>query len=133
MPLRLPQTAIRPTRPLQLQLLTTTRLFSAEAPIKFDQTKQSNDPGGKPRDGPGGNGSNGSGGHPAKQSDTQERPSRSTGVRSDGPDGRAGEGKAAGRVHKGDKEAVDGAMQHSVKKPIPGDGNTSEGRGGDAL
>ncbi|ROW02463.1 hypothetical protein VMCG_06141 [Cytospora schulzeri] len=151
MPLRLPPQAaasLRPTRPHHHHFIPRHRYYSS--PIKFDQTKESNDPNGKLREdqpfnktnsGKGGSSSSSpsssSSSHPAKQGDPQEKPSRSTGVRSEGEGAGDEGGKAApppkGKVHKGDKEAVDGALQHSVKRPIPGAGSTSEGRGGDAL
>lgn len=126
----------------------TPRLFySADAHIKFDQTKKSNEPGGEPRSEKDGGGipadkqPHDDHQHPAKQSDPQPAPARSTGVMADGPGGKAGEGKEeegqapapAGKVSQADKDAVDGAMQHSIKRPIPGGGDTSKGRGGDAF
>ncbi|KUI72369.1 hypothetical protein VM1G_11825 [Cytospora mali] len=108
------------------------------APIKFDQTKKSNDPDGEPREGQHDASSSGKGSadaqpHPAKQPDPQSTPSKSTGVRGEGPGGKAGEGQRTGGAQQKDKEAVEGAKQHSVRKPIPSEGNTPEGRGGSAL
>ncbi|KUI56313.1 hypothetical protein VP1G_03744 [Cytospora mali] len=145
MPFHLQQAAIRTTRSLRLRTtpwaITTTaaRFYSpGTAPIKFDQTKKSNDPDGEPREGQHDASSSGKGSadaqsHPAKQPDPQSTPSKSTGVRGEGPGGKAGEGQRTGGVQQKDKEAVEGAKQHSVRKPIPSEGNTPEGRGGSAL
>ncbi|KAI1378182.1 hypothetical protein F4677DRAFT_385386 [Hypoxylon crocopeplum] len=81
--------------------------------VKIDQTKKSNDPSedqkeehhkqatrttsGEGRD------------HPAKQPDPQQSPSKSTGVRSEGPESKSGEGLDTG-VHK---ERGAGPGQHS--------------------
>ncbi|KIX96332.1 uncharacterized protein Z520_08110 [Fonsecaea multimorphosa CBS 102226] len=42
-------------------------------------------------------------GHPAKQPDPQKPPERSTGFETEGPDGKSGEGKDTGGVHKQEK------------------------------
>lgn len=154
MPLRLPKTLpslhrllLTPYKPpiitTIITTITTRPQTTQKPPIRFDQTKKSNDPDGAPTDNHTHNAKednsndNNKPPHPAKQPHTQETPSRSTGVRAEGPGGKkAGEGAggaAVGKVHEGDKEAVDGAVQHSIKRPIPGAGNTPEGRGGDAL
>ncbi|RYC65220.1 hypothetical protein CHU98_g979 [Xylaria longipes] len=73
---------------------------SAIGEIKFDQTKESNDPlkGLKPEHKAHAKqtGSNEGEDHPAKQPDPQPAPSKSTGVRYDGPDSKAGEGRDKG-------------------------------------
>lgn len=88
--------SIRPIRLPQPQKNYT----AATSQIRFDQTKTSNDPSKgmtsqhkdqskNTHDGAGGD-------HPAKQPDPQQAPSKSTGVRTDGPDGKAGEGQDKG-------------------------------------
>lgn len=149
MPLLAPQPALRPSRlrllpvPCRLTLTTTTATRLSSPSIKFDQTKESNDPDGKPipddfhKNGSSSSSSSGNG-----SGDAQPQSGKSNGVLGEGGGGsddggggrQAGGGKTVvGRVHKADKEAVDGAKQHSVRRPIPSEGNTSEGRGGDAL
>lgn len=150
MPLRLPefQLVIRHGRPLQFfisrNLVAPRFSYSTDAPIKVDQTREGNKPDGKlkqenqqyaAKGGVGGGGDDAQS-HPAKQADPQATPSRFTGVRSEGEGGKAGEGGGGGKtegVAQKDKDAVDGAKQHSVRRPIPSEGNTPEGRGGTAL
>ncbi|ROW15576.1 hypothetical protein VPNG_02101 [Cytospora leucostoma] len=146
MPLRLPAAAlpkatIRPARgslhhplsPLHMTTTTTTTTTtrarpilsfsfstshpssSKDATILMDQTRRDNRPGGKFKQGEG---------EDKAQEQEQEQ----------GQGGRAGEGElgGGGAVQK-DVEGVEGAKQHSVKRPVPTEGNTAAGRGGDAL
>lgn len=156
MPLLAPQPALRPSRirlpfhllpvPRRLTLTTTTATRLSSPSIKFDQTKESNNPDGKPipddfhKNAGGSSSSRSSASSSGDGSgDAQPQSGKSTGVLgegggSDGGGRQAGGGKTVvGRVHKADKDAVDAAKQHSVRRPIPSEGNTSEGRGGDAL
>lgn len=155
MPLLPHQPALRPSClrlrlrllpvPRRLTLTTTTATRLSSPSIKFDQTKESNDPDGKLRPDDfhknnNSSSSSSSGGGGKGSEGAQPQSGKSSGVLGEGggsDDGgghQAGGGKTViGRVHKADKEAVDGAKQHSVRRPIPSEGNTSEGRGGDAL
>jgi hypothetical protein len=72
----------------------------------MDQTKAGNDPNHQKKDEhvQAGNraGSEASRDHPAKQPDPQKAPERSTGIQTEGPNGRSGEGTAE-NVHKQEK------------------------------
>ena len=83
--------------------------MSAQSPIGktvTDQTKKNNDPSQEKKEEhvkAGNQAGSGEGrDHPAKQSDPQKAPERSTGFETEGPDGNAGEGNA-GNVHKQEK------------------------------
>ncbi|KAI0863526.1 hypothetical protein F4860DRAFT_65932 [Xylaria cubensis] len=83
-----------------LRMRTQHSSFSAIREPKFDQTKESNDPskGLRPEHKTQAKQAESSEGkdHPAKQPDPQPAPSKSTGIQSDGPDSKAGEGKDKG-------------------------------------
>lgn len=126
--------------------LSKARVLATDAPIIVDQTRKGNRPDGDFKDGhqdyassagrqEGGKGDAQS--HPAKQPDPQRSPSKSSGVRNEGegPEGKAGPGSArgSGGGAQKDTEAIKGAKEHSVKRPVPTEGNKAEGRGGTAL
>ncbi|KAI0487619.1 hypothetical protein F4859DRAFT_510188 [Xylaria cf. heliscus] len=91
----------RPALPLHLlRIRIQHSSSSAIGEIKRDQTKELNDPskGLKPEHKMQAKQAESNEGrdHPAKQPDPQPAPSKSTGVRYDGPDSKAGEGKDKG-------------------------------------
>ncbi|KAI1818612.1 hypothetical protein GGS20DRAFT_527898 [Poronia punctata] len=87
---------------------TTSRQFQSEAgQPRFDQTHESNDPSKGVAEKHKAQCKQGPGDHPAKQPDPQQAPSKSTGVRRDGPDSKAGEGEDRGVT-----------VDEKVKKPM---------------
>jgi len=72
--------------------------------IVVDQTKKGNDPNQEKTDEhkKAGKiaGSGETADHPAKQADPQKAPTRSTGFKTEGPNGNAGDGEDTGGVHK---------------------------------
>lgn len=112
---------------------------ATKPPVKIDQTKRSNNPdedhtpehreqGTTARALEGD--TSAAQAHPAKQSDPQPSPARSTGVQPNGPESRAGEG----RVDAVHREKLEGrSMEHSVDRPARHEGATAGGRGGNAM
>ncbi|CAJ2510092.1 Uu.00g059920.m01.CDS01 [Anthostomella pinea] len=84
------RSALRTARNSFSRPLSTTTPLSA---VKADQTKKSNDPSASQKEEHGSQAEQVSGegrDHPAKQPDPQQSPSKSTGVREEGPNGKAG-------------------------------------------
>ncbi|KAI1761468.1 hypothetical protein GGR53DRAFT_505612 [Hypoxylon sp. FL1150] len=90
---------------------------AARGAVLFDQTKKSNDPSEDQKEGhhkeatstP----SDGDRGHPAKQPDPQQSPSKSTGIRDDGPGGsESGKGRDEGVHKEKDVAEKDGQMDN---------------------
>lgn len=75
--------------------LVVNRGYAAE--VKMDQTKKSNDPSEENKDDHQAQAemvdSDKGRDHPAKQADPQKAPSKSTGIQTEGPDSKAGEGE----------------------------------------
>ncbi|KAI6090353.1 hypothetical protein F4821DRAFT_229122 [Hypoxylon rubiginosum] len=100
--------------------------------VKFDQTKKSNDPSQEQTEAhheqakqAETSSDDGARGHPAKQSDPQPSPSKSTGIMSEGPgSSKAGEGADRG-VHK--EKGMEGGQHDNIpfpiKKKVQGPGN----------
>ncbi|KAK7745895.1 hypothetical protein SLS53_002614 [Cytospora paraplurivora] len=137
-PLHMTTTTATTSRARPSPSFSTSHPSSKDATVLMDQTRKDNRPGGAFKQGEGEEKAEHEeheheGAHPAKRHDPQATPSKSAGVRTDGPGGRAGEGAHLGGAVQKDVDAVEGAKQHSVKRPVPTGGNTAAGRGGDAL
>lgn len=147
MSLRLPVPQVTLLRPIKSAHFMPARQIaplrfasSATKPaVKIDQTKRSNNPDEDPTPEHCEQGTTARAlegdtaaaqAHPAKQPDPQPSPARSTGVQPNGPESRAGEGRA-GAVHS---EKLGGrSMEHSVNRPAKQEGAAAGGRGGNAM